>query len=395
MNARPSEPLFRPAFVRLLTVQPLAGFAICVFYLLPKYITLELHGTPSEVGLTNTVYGASSVVVVPFLAAALDRWSPRRIVLAGIVMLAVAAAGFLAVDRFGVLLLTLRAIQGVAWALLFTAGMMLTIRVAPKARMAQAFGYYGAANLAMNAVAPAVAEMVAEAASWKVVFAIAAGIAAVALVLARGLPEGEAPPRADPTSLVSVLLRPSSLWMTAIVVVWGAAFGAMFTFSQPFALLLKIRYVRGFFIAYTLAALFSRLGMGRLPDRVGYHRISVGSLGLYGAVVLSMQWLEPGWLEPIGAVFGLAHGLFFPAFSALTVEGTSEAERGKIMSLSNGGFNLGFALSGVVFGPIAERSGFPTVFLVAGLATFGGVAFLLSGRPADRAARSRVPLSSL
>ena len=61
--------------------------------------------------------------------------------------------------------------------------------------------------------------------------------------------------------------------MAVVAAVWGAAFGAMFTFSQPFALELGITRVRGFFIAYTAAALFSRLGIGGLADRVGRLRV--------------------------------------------------------------------------------------------------------------------------
>ena len=45
----PSDRIFRLPFVLLLCVQPLAGFAICTFYLLPKFLTTELHATPSQV----------------------------------------------------------------------------------------------------------------------------------------------------------------------------------------------------------------------------------------------------------------------------------------------------------------------------------------------------------
>jgi len=134
--------------------------------------------------------------------------------------------------------------------------------------------------------------------------------------------------------------------------------------------------VRGFFIAYTAAALFSRLGIGNLADRAGRLRVSIASLALYACVVLAMQLLRPGWLAPIGAVFGLAHGLFFPAFSALTLERLQNGERGKLTALSNGAFNAGIAISGALFGVIAEHQGYPQVFLVAGLATLGGVAML-------------------
>ena len=266
--------------------------------------------------------------------------------------------------------------QGLAWALTFTAGMIMTTTLAPAPRLAQAIGYYGSANLAMNAVAPGVAETIAERAGWKPVFVLASVTGLLAFWIARRLPDMRADRGVPTIGMWKLLLRARSLWMVIIVAVWGAAFGAMFTFIQPFALELGITQVRGFFIAYTAAALFSRLGIGNLADRVGRLRVSIASLALYACIVLATQHLHPGWLAPIGAVFGLAHGLFFPAFSALTLERLQNGERGKLTALSNGAFSAGIAISGAVFGVIAEHHGYPRVFLVAGLATLGGVAML-------------------
>jgi predicted MFS family arabinose efflux permease len=294
--------------------------------------------------------------------------------------LACTSLGYLAVDRVGPLILMLRLAQGLAWALTFTAGMMMTTSLAPAPRLAQAIGYYGSANLAMNAVAPGVAETIAEHAGWRPVFILACATGLAGLGIAYRLPDLRAERGHAAIGMWNLLLRPRSLWMVVVAVIWGAAFGAMFTFSQPFALGLGMTRVRGFFIAYTAAALFSRLGIGNLADRVGRLRISIAALSLYGSVVLAMQYLRPGWLAPIGAVFGLAHGLFFPAFSALTLERHPSVARGKLTALSNGAFCAGIALSGVVFGAIAEHNGFPRVYLLAGLATWGAVAMLASGR---------------
>jgi predicted MFS family arabinose efflux permease len=363
-----------------LAVQPLSGFAICTFYLLPKFMTKELHATASEIGVVSTVYGLASVVAIPFLAWAIDRGSPRRLIMTAAFALSASASGYLAVHQFGPLLLALRLVQGLAWALTFTAGMMMTTTLAPAPRLAQAIGYYGSANLAMNAVAPGVAETIADSYGWRPAFVLASAAGLFGFLIARGLPDVVAGRAESTTAMWNIASRPRSLWMAAVATVWGAAFGAMFTFSQPFALQLGVTHVRGFFIAYTAAALFSRLGIGSLADRAGRLRVAVGALALYATVVLAMQHLRAGWLATIGAFFGLAHGLFFPAFSALTLARFPNGDRGKLTALSNGAFCGGIALSGALFGPLAEHSGYPSVFLVAGLATWGAVAMLASGR---------------
>jgi MFS family permease len=377
----PSERIFRPSFVRLVCVQPLAGIAICTFFLLPKFLVTELRATPFDVGVVSAAFGLAGALAVPILGAALDRFSPRRLVLASCWVLAISAIGFVWVDRIGALVIALRVAQGLAWAALFTAGMVLTIDISPPSRLAQAIGYYGVANLAMNAVAPAIGEIIAERAGWKPVFAFAAVTGVLAWLVGRGLPE-ERPKAAKAVDIWSILARPRTIAMVTVVSIWGAAFGAMFIFHQPFALSLGMTKVRGFFIAYTATAMFARVGIGNAVDRIGRYAVSVASFTLYCAVVFAMQWLRPGWLEAFGAALGLAHGLFFPAYSALIVERAGREEQGKLMALSNAAYNVGLAVSSLVLGGIAERSGFPDAFRWAGGATLFGLALLsLTARP--------------
>ncbi len=350
---------------------------MCVFFLLPKFLTTELHASPSQVGLVNAVNGLAAVLAVPILALTIDRGSPRGLIQVGALTLGVSALGYLWVSSVGPLILMLRIAQGLAWGLLFTAGMVMTSSLSSKTRLAQAIGYYGAANLVMNAIAPAVAETLADVVGWKIVFVMAAVAGTLGFALACRLPAAETVKSTGAPNMWTLLRRPSSLWMITIVVIWGSSFGAMFTFHQPFALAVGMRYVRGFFIAYSAAALFARIGTGGLADRIGRHRVSVASLTLYAAVVFAMQELRPGWLEVFGALFGLAHGLFFPAYSALVLERAPTSEHGKLMTLWNGAFSAGFAVSAGLFGVIAEWSGYRQVFSIAGLSTLVAVVMLI------------------
>jgi predicted MFS family arabinose efflux permease len=204
--------------------------------------------------------------------------------------------------------------------------------------------------------------------------------------------EGEAVP-----SLFSVASRPRSLRIMAVTAMSGAAFGIMMTYPQPFALSLGRENVRGFFIAYALAAASVRLGFGSVADRLGRDRVSVLSLAAYGVVVLSMAKLRPGWLEPIGACFGLAHGLFYPAFNALALDAAGAHERGKVMALYNGSFNAGNSGATLALGFLAAREGYPAVFVTAAAGVFAGVLLLVrspEGRGWREGKTARVSCSS-
>jgi MFS family permease len=156
------------------------------------------------------------------------------------------------------------------------------------------------------------------------------------------------------------------------------------TYTQPFALSLGAQHVSQLFIGYTVAALTVRLALGSLADRVGRRAVALVSLVLYALVLLVTTRLEADWLFGIGIGLGVSHGLLYPALNALLVEASPVGARGIVMTSYNGAFNLGFAVSAVGFGPIAEIAGFPSVFLVASLLTFTGVialALIPSERP--------------
>jgi MFS family permease len=139
----------------------------------------------------------------------------------------------------------------------------------------------------------------------------------------------------------------------------------MFFFSQPFALSLGIRNVRGFFVAFTLAALFVRVFLGRVADFVGHGRVSLVALFSYAASIAAMVWLAAGRLEWIGAAFGLSQGFFLPAFTALVLGQAPPQQRGPMMVLFNAYFGAGSAAV-LWIGVAAEQVGYRSVFVATG-----------------------------
>lgn len=358
--------LTRP-FLAVLLAQTSFSFAFSSYFLLPKFVTTQLGAGPSEVGLVMASFGATSIFAIPLVGAAIDRLGRKRFMTAGALVMLAASLGFLGVDRTGPLLYGLRMVQGIAFAMTFIAGSTLATDLAPDDRLGQALGIFGVSMLAMHAVAPAIAEPVAERWGWDAVFGMAACGAAVCAGLTLLVREPDGAPKPEgAASLVQVALRPRSLRIFLVVALTGAAFGAMMTYPQPFALEMGRSQVRGFFMAYAGAAIAVRLLLGGAADQWGRHRVSLGSLAAYALVVLGMSQLVPWALEPLGLAFGAAHGLFYPAFNALAVEAAAPDERGKVMALYNGGFNAGNSGATLALGFVAERAGYASVFWIAG-----------------------------
>ena len=76
-----------------------------------------------------------------------------------------------------------------------------------------------------------------------------------------------------------------------------------------------------FFAPYVVGAVFSRVSLGGLADRRGRAPVSaialVGHVGAFGLLAIASGPLH---LALVGIVYGVCHGLYYPAMQALVVE---------------------------------------------------------------------------
>jgi MFS family permease len=378
---RRSEAWISAELVRVLAAASSWSFAFSCFNLLPGYLVRELHATPSGIGLVMGAFGCASFALTPLSGAAIDRHRHRRTILAGALLACATAIGYLMVDSIGATILGLRVAQALSHALVSTAVGVAVAEIAPPERLAQALGLGGASILIMNALAPAVAEPLAAAAGWKAVFWLSSATALVSAALAASLEEP--PPHEtiakERVSVFSVLQRPVALHYALVVVLIGLAAGTVFTFQQPFALELGMERVRGFLVAWAAAAIFVRIFFGHVPDRYGRHRVATASLTTFGLAALAMMWMRPGLMEILGGVFGIAHGLLYPSLNAIAVNAVTRRERGRLMAIFTGAFNLGVTATALL-GLVAERTGYPPLFAFAAAAALTGACLLAGSR---------------
>jgi MFS family permease len=376
LRAVPTEQrLFTPAFGFIVGMQLTFGFGFSIFFLLPKYLTTVLRAGPDQVGWVSASAVVAAVLAVPLLGRAIDRYDRRHLIVAGALCTAACALCFPFVQTVGATLLLLRAAQGVAMALVFNAAATLVTDMAPPAKMGQALGLFGVSALITNAIAPAIAERVAVHSGWSTVFVMAAVAPALCASLALLLPRPVRAPVHAHAARPSY--GPRVLKILYAIGVVGLAFGTLFTFTLPFALMLGALEVSDFFVGYTLTAATLRILLGGWVDRVGRSRVAVGALALYCTALFATCGLEPRWLAALGAIMGAGHGLIYPALNAMVVEGVATEHRGRVMALFNGCFNAGVAISTLTLGAVAKAFGYPLVFAIAGIVALSGLPLLV------------------
>ncbi|MDH7794829.1 MULTISPECIES: MFS transporter [unclassified Beijerinckia] len=117
-----------------------------------------------------------------------------------------------------------------------------------------------------------------------------------------------------------------------------------------------------------------RLFCGHLPDRIGGTRVAIVSL-IVEACGQYLLWLAPGPERAlVGALLtGLGCSMVFPAMGSEVVKQVPPHLRGTAV----GGFaafqDLAYGATGPVVGVLADVSGYPSVFLIGGLAATLGV----------------------
>lgn len=371
-----------PTFVRLLIVQAAFGISYSAFLLLPKFLKKELAATAAEIGWVTGVGLVGAALVSPLIGVVARRFDRRVLLAASLIMQGGASLGFVLVASLGPLAYFLRLSQGIAFTLLFNCTTTMAADLLDSRDLARGVGYLGVAMMLTNALAPLVIEPIAEYLSWNAAFSISGLLALVALTALPSMVDPSAPEEktSDQGS------RPEHLGPIYYAsLLMGAGLGAMFTFVQPFALDQGANRVGQFFLGYVTTAVGVRIAMGRLIDRVGPAKVSVLGLAFYALVLLSTSELKVELLIPLGAGLGVAHGFLYPALSAAGLVTTTSSRRPIFMGWFACAFNAGFAVTVLMLGPVADRFGYSTMFLIVGLWIASGVPFLIRIHRQERA----------
>lgn len=382
MNNRHSHqnaPLLTLQFTLLLIATGVFGLSFSTYFLLPKYVALELNADAITIGAVNAISMLASVFAMPIVGVQVDRYGRKFFGTLGALTFAISSVGFLWIDSVGPLLWLVRIFQGAAFTLFYVAISTLATDLSPPARLGQAIGLFGAVMISTNALGPAIAEWVAANYGWRSVFLGTISAALVAALLTTLLRENHKPhDHLDSASMLQVLKRPALRQVLLVAILVGWTMGAVYSFYQPWALTLGFNQVSTFLVAFAICAMLVRIGLGGIADRLGRLRVATFALFFYIAAPLSLLWLDMLGLFFTGAILGLAHGLFFPALNAVALGYTSASERGKGMAAFHGAFNVGFAAGSYLLGFIVVNTGYPSIFLVA--AAICAVAFLLLNR---------------
>ncbi|MEO3764610.1 MFS transporter [Streptomyces sp. B8F3] len=357
-----------------------------VIPIIPKLVTAELDGSAFEVGVTFTVSGVVALLVRPYAGQLAQRTGCRRVMLCGAVLI-VATAGLYALP-FGLPgLYAARVLLGVGEAMLFMAGSLWTVSLAPQDRRAQIVGFYGLAMWSGFALGPVLGELVHRAGSFGAVWATAAALPAVAFCVIFALTD-----RVERGAAVSRKLLPRSAVLPGVSLACGSFGYAMVAGFAALAMTHRgVAHGSVVVSAFGVAYVTVRVVAGRIPDRVGALPVVVFSASVEALGMVLIAFASDLWLATLGALIaGGGFTLLYPALALITIDAAPESERGAALGAVTSFFDVAIGLSGLIGGVLAEVS-YTLTFLIAAGAVLGS---LYAGTAAARAAAARGPAAA-
>ncbi len=306
-------------------------FSASVFYLFPLYLD-GFHPTKSQVGLIMGIHSVTAILVRPLFGRVLDRRGGKIVAAAGVLIMTASMPGFYFLQSAGLPAVILRAVNGIGWGVSTAALLAICSEVAPPGRMAQSLGFIGVAGIISQAVGPAVAEEIFRRHSFDAVFTFSFLMLAAALLCIVPIRETIHPAerrkgmqtRSARTFSIGILCI-----IAAMPTIHGAARGTVLNFIALYGASLGFSRVGPFFLAFSVGAVLTRLGMGDFSDKYGRKRVIFPSAVLIGLNLFWIAGLRSYWaFISSGFIAGLAQGLIFPALSTYLIDFMGRENKG-------------------------------------------------------------------
>lgn len=361
----------------------LAGYfflfmSITLFFIFPLYLE-QFEATRSRIGMIMGIHSLMAIFLRPLFGRLIDIRGRKTISLLGIAFLILVMPGFYFIRDAGLLPLVLRALTGIGWGISMTATITICSDLAPVNRLARSMGIIGVAGLLSAALGPLLGEEIflRLGPSWLFhTCLVFLGISFLCILFTREMRYPEKHKRLSlPGTLRNVSLF-SMLLVVLMTVSHGAIRSSVVNFIALFTTSIPLGRVAPFFLAFSGAAIATRLLFGDLSDRYGRKQVILPSAALIALNLFLLSQLQSiAVLVLTGILGGFGQGLIFPALSTYIIDTMGRENKGLAISLYLTFFDVGMAGGSVFFGWVSDLLGFRSMYLIAaaGLIVIAGL----------------------
>ena len=366
---------------------------------LPLYVR-SIGANQNEVGVIMGAFAIGLVLSRPVLGQIADRQSRIRVLRIGAIVAFIAPLLYIVTTDFSQLF-SIRIFHGISIAAFTTGYISLVTDIAPADRRGEIFSYMSLATPLGLGLGPLFGESIYENYGSTHLWIMASVFCGLSLCLSlpvrdqykQGNMANNPPEKTPKTTLIQPKKRLNSMQLcpkfwsalgeprlrvpTLIMVLMGLILGIVITFLPLFIDSLSISFRAGWFFSGSAVASFAvRPFVGTRSDRWGRGPFICFALLAYvvSMLILSQAMMGVAFLAA-GLLEGIGSGCLLPTVIALVSDRGLPQERGHLMALCIGGFDLGMAIAGPLFGASTLWLGYHHLFLLASV--LGGFALII------------------
>jgi MFS family permease len=352
-------------------------FLFVAFYMLyptlPPFIK-QMGGSESQVGLAMGAFALSAVIFRPLVGGLLERFGRRPFIVWGLLLFILAMYMYNWVGGI-VVLIALRILHGLSWALSTTAMITSITDTIPAARRGEGMGWFSTSMTLAMAIGPMFGIWVTQNHSYSALFVFAVVLSAAALLLTFG---AKMPFQPQTGARRIELYEKSVLPIAASVFFLFIAYGGITTFVPLFATSIQVN-PGTFFLTFAATLALSRPISGKLSDRYGEMVVIVPSLviTICALIVLSLSTGLIGVLVS-AVLYGIGFGSAQPAFQSATILLARPDRKGVANATITTANDLGIGLGAIILGWVSQYTSYHVLFAVSAVSVaFSLVLFIV------------------
>ncbi|MBA3701550.1 MAG: MFS transporter [Rubrobacteraceae bacterium] len=369
-----------PAVVLLLMGTLGISTAFGMLLLLPLYVQ-ELGGDEADLGVVLSAAAVPAVLCIGFLIRYPEALRPHVVVALAIATYGLGAAGASLVTGGWTPLVGIGVLLGTAWAVVYAASPMAMSGMVTDEGRAAYFGYLTGTQQVGIGAGPVIARFLVETPlGFRGTFLAAGVVCLVAMVLtlvvgalAPGArtdagKEGAEENRSSAVSFGAAMrhiLGSEAAFSLAMILLFACLFTSMTSFQPTFAGARGLDY-SVFYVAYTVAVIFSRFVLAGVAARFDSRLVIAASVSVMALAVASFLAVGSNvFFYGISSSFlGLGYGLALPGVQAQAVNVSEEQVRPRVLPMAGMLFEgaiLGFPL---VAGWVITGFGYRALFAI-------------------------------
>ncbi|MEB3286365.1 MAG: MFS transporter [Vampirovibrionales bacterium] len=346
-----SAPLFTQPFVMLCLASLLFfGATNLLSPVLPLYFQY-LHFDGAIAGLLMAIFLLASMCVRPWIGKLTDRGNKKHLILLGLLIFIVSSTLFVFFsDQY--ILIALRVMQGIGFALVYTAATSAVIDIIPTERRVEGISHFSNSMKIAMAISPVLGLWLAQKQMHLAAFEISIFLSLLTIVCVAVLPAQffkykQAQKNllkrlgADDKPVVGQslsqppgrLICPQAVLPGLVMLTNGLGFGALIPYIPLLASEKAIANAGLFYTVYAVCLILSRGMTGKIVDKLGRSTIVLPALALVILSLMLLAWTSNDVIFLLAAaVYGLANGTLQPTLLAVAVDRSPKNESGSAMA---------------------------------------------------------------